>query len=474
MALTSKLDNLLGKSISEICDGLFHNSSSNHCAHFVSHVLGFDFPFDCKAFKGGNGTPANVRVHEIFSKCPNVGFWNDADLSKDLLVFVTEISNVDINEKKMINVPQKHIGIFSDGHVYHYSNSRNKVFKQSPDSFLRDFDASYSGIQALFFGTFPESDLHLNVHLNADLAPHGARFELIKSGTRWDAHPQGSADQKYYVGHETSNAPYIGLMMPVKRYYGPRYEATNYVDRYDHWANLLELTGYGESKNHFNVINTYDSAKFTFGFYQLAAHTANDNLILLFRQLLKLPEAEDYFPELKVFNGRVHRIDEDGGKTDLEVEMKTGPNKRRQLQLFMNYLNAKLNEHDTQEVLQSARLIHWSNNHASNRDTQVAVAIDILQHKMSTRYSRWYDLDAETDVVCALIADIHHQGRATREKVSAALKKQDKIKALIEINPNFSGRVDDLKTKLPEMIEKKKLGTHVYDAALNEFTLNGN
>jgi hypothetical protein len=469
MTLNSRLEGLVGKPISSICNGKFHDTSANHCAHFVSHVLNLDFSFDCKSFKGGDGTPANVRVHEIFAKCPNVGFWHKADTQRNLLVFVTKTSNVNLDAKKMINVPQKHIGIFSNGNVYHYSNSRNAVVKQTPDSFLSDFDASYSGNQSLFFGSIPGSDLHLNIHLDASSAPRGKRFDLKKSGKDWVAIPDGDHSQQFYVGRETSKAPYIGLMMPVALYYGHQYRAEDYSAEYDHWANLLELTGYGESKNFFNVINTYDSAKFTFGFYQLAAHTADDNLILLFHRLLKLPDAKEYFPELKLHNSRVHRVDEDGGMTDLEVEMPTGPGNRRQLQLFMNFLNAKLNQHDTQEVLQSARLIHWSNSSKLNRDVQVEVAVDILQHKMSERYNEWYDLDGETDVVCALIADIHHQGRATRKRVKAALQSHDKIAALVEINSNYSGRIDDLNEKLPQMMMKKKLGTHVYDAALNEF-----
>jgi hypothetical protein len=91
--------------------------------------------------------------------------------------------------------------------------------------------------------------------------------------------------------------------MPVSRYYGPRYDASDYRDSFDHWAVLLELIASNESKLYFNVINAYDSAAFTFGFFQLAAHTQNDNLVLLFRRLLQLPEAGDYFPSKRRRSG---------------------------------------------------------------------------------------------------------------------------------------------------------------------------
>ncbi len=201
----------------------------------------------------------------------------------------------------------------------------------------------------------------------------------------------------------------------------------------------------------------------------LAAHTANDNLILLFRALLQLPDAEDYFPELVRVNGRVHRRDENGSLTDLEVETPTGPGGRRQLQRFMKFLNARRLEHDRQEVLQSARVIHWAMQKASQRDLQVAVSNDILQRKMTNRYARWYDLDGESDVICAVIADIHHQGRASKSRVRAALAASDPLERLITINPNYTNRSRDLRDKIDAMIANNQLGTLRYDSGLNEF-----
>ena len=467
--LLNSLEASLGKNISQICDGRFHNKETNHCAHYVSHLAGFDFSFNCKEFKGGNGSPANIRVHEIFSECPKVGNWSDADLTREQLVFVTKVSNVDVTNKKMTNVPQKHIGIFADGLVYHYSNSRDEVVKWTPEKFLETFDRIYSGKQGLFFGALPGSDLELTVRPTAVMVSRGIGFDLLKEERQWYASPDSNVNKHFYVGNETKNGNYIGLFMRPSEYYGPIYRAADYHDRYDHWSQLMELTGYCESKNRFNLINTYDSAKFTFGFYQLAAHTANDNLILLFRELMRLTNAANYFPELTMCDGHLHRIDEDGSLTDLEVESATGPGGRRQLQRFMDFLNAKRLKHDIQEVLQSARIIHWANEDSAQRDLQVKIANEILQTKMTQRYARWYDLDGRSDTICALIADIHHQGRATKKKVKAALRSNDPVEKLITINPRYTGRIADLRKKLAEMTDSGQLGRKTYNVGLNEF-----
>ncbi|MFA0813029.1 hypothetical protein [Microbulbifer epialgicus] len=466
--LQEKLETSLGKNISQICGNKFHSPSDNHCAHFVSHILELDFPFNCKNYSGGNSDPANVRVQEIFPKCPKVGKWEDANKEITHLVFVTKIDNVDIARKKIRNVPQKHIGIFNKGYIYHYSNANKRVEKVSPRDFLKEFDRKYSGKQGLFFGTLPEIDLLLNIKPASNIKNKIA-FNLEKNGRKWLASEKNDSGNKFYIGHETSKGNYIGLFSKTDEYYGPKYCAKDYYGQYDHWSQIMELIGYCESKNYFNIINTYDSAKFTFGFFQFAAHTPNDNLILLIKSLYDLPKFNDYFPELEMHDGKLYRTKSDGGRTNLEIEMESGPRNRRQLQYFMNYLNAKLRDHDTQEVLQSARLIHWSNNDIEARNLQVDTANNILQKKMQSRYSRWYNLDGEKDVICALVADIHHQGRASKAKVKLALKSKNKIDRLININQNYQGRISDLKNILGRMVDNGQLGKKVYDAGLNEF-----
>jgi hypothetical protein len=142
-----------GLHIKKICGNGFESESANHCAHFVNHVLDLDFGYDCKQHKGGSDAGANIRVHETFAKCPKVGKWADkGDSIKKCLAFITYTSSVKIGEKKMANRPKKHVGIYCDGNIWHYSNSKNKVVKQTPEQFAKH----YSGSQfSVFYGTFP-------------------------------------------------------------------------------------------------------------------------------------------------------------------------------------------------------------------------------------------------------------------------------------------------------------------------------
>src|ERR1044072_658956 len=127
------LEALLGKSITDLCGNRFHDSNANHCAHFVSHALGFTFSFNCAEYLGGKKEGANIRVHELFAQCPRVGWWEDADEKCDQLVFVIRRDAVDLSRKKMQNIPQKHVGIYSDGMGYHYSDARGRGGEQKPD-----------------------------------------------------------------------------------------------------------------------------------------------------------------------------------------------------------------------------------------------------------------------------------------------------------------------------------------------------
>ena len=473
--LKSKLEASLGKSIENICPNKFHDLSSNHCAHYVSHMAALEFSYHCREFKGGNKQPGNIRVHETFAQCPLVGKWTNANKSINQLVFVTRKNNVNIPAKDMGNIPQKHIGIYCDGHIYHYSNTPDKVVKWTPKKFLDTFQAVYAGDQGLFFGTFPESDLELAVDLSGTSIASNIAFKLERDSKNWSATAlSGSDTNKYFVGREFSktSAGYHGLFIPGAKYYGPKYNPEDYLNELDHWAYLIDATAFCESASFMNLINTYDRAKFTFGFYQLAAHTPNDNLILLFRELTKLVNAKNYFPELEMRNGKLHRIDEDGGFTNLEQEFKTGPNGARQLQLFMNYLNAKRWEFDEQEVLQAARLMHWTKNDPEFRALQVGVANSILQRKLSRTYHNRYNLHGRSDIICTIIADIHHQGRGSVTTVRNALAAADPREALLSVNnAKWSERNKTLRKKIKalEADGSNKFGKMKYDASNNEF-----
>ena len=150
MITQAQLNALVGKSIGQICPNGFTSNADNHCAHFVSHVLGYTFGVTCQMMGRPNGPGANLRVQEIFPRCAKVGVWSlrPATLSA-CLVFITRAANVNLATKVMANVPRKHIGIFLGGFVWHYSNSQHKVVRQTPAQFSLHYPAPDN---AMFYG----------------------------------------------------------------------------------------------------------------------------------------------------------------------------------------------------------------------------------------------------------------------------------------------------------------------------------
>jgi hypothetical protein len=142
----------LGKSIAQICARGFTGANENHCAHFVSHVLGFEFGLTCGDMQQGTGPKASIRVHQVFHRCAAVGKWEDLKALNQCLVFITAAGNVHLSSKTMDNVPRKHVGILTDGLIFHYSNSQQKVVNQTPDQFKTHYSAPDN---ALFWGQIP-------------------------------------------------------------------------------------------------------------------------------------------------------------------------------------------------------------------------------------------------------------------------------------------------------------------------------
>ncbi len=143
---------LLGKNIGDICSfSIGKDNSKNHCAHFVGHVMGYEFAETCKNFtfkdRQASGKGATIRVEKIFNSCTERGPWTDrpAHLAS-CLIFVTISSNVTHvgNEVAMRTAPQKHVGIFSGGLVWNYSNTQKKVVAESELIFIDKFTRVYA------------------------------------------------------------------------------------------------------------------------------------------------------------------------------------------------------------------------------------------------------------------------------------------------------------------------------------------
>jgi hypothetical protein len=467
------LESFLGKNIEQLCGNGFHDANANHSAHFVSHALGFNFSFNCREYLGGEAVGANIRVHELFAHCPRVGWWEDADKKANLLVFVIRRDAVDLARKKMQNIPRKHIGIFAGGWIYHYNNSRDRVVKQRPEEFKNRFQALYAGDQALFFGTFPSSTLLTPETKTATAPADDYTFEVRLEGRVWHGRRSDvPGSEAFSIGLEVVEGAKKrrGLCLPTQSYYGPVYKAEDYSG-IGHWAYLLDVTGYCESRNRFNLVNTCDRAQFTFGFYQLPAHTPRDNLILFFRAALLDEEFQKLFPDLELRAGKVMRIGADGAAVDLEEHVYDAKRREYELKHFMRYLNPQVTTIDHEEVLNSARLVWWANESDECARMQVAVASEILRRKFAERYVEWYELDGELDTVCAIIADIHHQGRGTKEQVLDALSSDDVEDTLLRIGKkDHAQRIAELRRRILKWTAAGIMGDRRYRAELNEFT----
>jgi hypothetical protein len=205
------------------------------------------------------------------------------------------------------------------------------------------------------------------------------------------------------------------------------------------WAHFIWPTVVAESAGgHHLLINSYDRARFTFGFYQLAAHTPADNLILLFRELLTLSQAPDYFPDLVLHNGKVHRREGDTLKSLEIVTNVLRPNGKYEDQIvgFMSYLNPDTVTAGDAEAINGAKLMHWLLNDPDAVAASVRVALTILRRKVKSQATT-YKLTGKDPRLAIWVSDIRHQGRGTPDQIKAALASSNtvdgKMAALREI-----------------------------------------
>lgn len=145
------LADFLGKRIDQICPfSIGKDHSANHCAHFVSHVMGYEFATTCKNYtvadKQRPEKGASIRVDEIFNTTPKLGLWTERPTAlASHLIFVTNSGNMIRNgvRPRMSTGPRKHIGIFVGGFVWHYGNKADKVTKDPLRLFMSKFERLY-------------------------------------------------------------------------------------------------------------------------------------------------------------------------------------------------------------------------------------------------------------------------------------------------------------------------------------------
>ena len=145
------LADAVGKHISHFCSfDLGQQNGENHCAHLVSHLLGYEFANTCKNRtwdeKKRPEKGAAIRVNEIFNRCTVRGLWSTrpAHLAS-CLIFVTHASNMTEagHVLTMHASNKKHIGIYISGSVWHYSNTKNQVVQNSETDFVQTFNRAY-------------------------------------------------------------------------------------------------------------------------------------------------------------------------------------------------------------------------------------------------------------------------------------------------------------------------------------------
>ncbi len=287
--------------------------------------------------------------------------------------------------------------------------------------------------------------------------------QVLNNGrTAYSAELIGSDEPKFLVGYSTKYFDNFGIYN-ANLVANLSYKAADFTTKYGFWAQFIAPTAKAESVNSYLCLNTYDRAQFTFGFMQFAAHVPNGDFVQYLKKMLQLPDAQAYFPRLRLKNDRIFYKDtQTGTLSQLESDDSTKG--------LMEYFNPSLKEVDNQELICAARLIHWTATKADARTAQVAHSIEMFKSNMK-QYHKRFGLDGAPAKVCFMVCDILHQGRGTNDRIAYALNtKKDYEKAYKNLcsigEANYKSRINTVKaeiTKLATAFNKK------YNAEKNSF-----
>jgi hypothetical protein len=278
--------------------------------------------------------------------------------------------------------------------------------------------------------------------------------QVRKDAKKWFAKVDGGAE--FVVGQEFKFGSRLGLFNSADPI-GPFYKGTEWEGDFGLWARMLEPTAAAEGEGSLVALNTWDGARFTFGFVQFAAHTPNENFVLLLRKLLALPLAARYFPDLSLAGGRIRHAT----KGALETSASTAA-----LQDYFNPTSAAI---DQDEVGRAGRLIHWTRADPAARRVQVETAVEKMKAYLLRRAA---DIEGLLDVPCFLCFDIALQGRAQSyaKQVVPALKSQNPENALLEIGADkYPGRIKALQREIKRLRDAGVLGRNRYAKASQGF-----
>lgn len=283
-------------------------------------------------------------------------------------------------------------------------------------------------------------------------------FEIIREGASWFASTQG---ERFFVGNRARFQGRVGLMN-LRDQSSPIYDPAEYTSTFGHWAHFIAPTVKAESRGHFNCLNTYDRAGFTFGFLQFAAHVADGDFVKFFRALLQLDERTAYFPDLELRDGRIVQPT-DNGVVRLETATSTEALKR--------YLNPSGGEVENREVLSAARFVHWCSHSKAHREVQVKVGVDTVRQKLRTAHNK-INLDGRSDKVCFVVMDILHQGRGTFNAMKQIIQNNNDAVAfgkLLTIGASsFPERIETIRAEVARLEAAGHFGTRKYSGASND------
>lgn len=288
-------------------------------------------------------------------------------------------------------------------------------------------------------------------------------FALSQAGSSHFGQVIGTNQPKFLIGREVGYQGNEGLANSTVAE-GLVYRATDYTAAHKFWAHFIQPTAQAESKCSFVCLNTYDRARFTFSFMQFAAHEPNGDFVRYFKKLLALPNAAEYFPKLAVQNNRIFYRESSGTLTQLENDAST--------EGLMTYLNPTLSQVENQELVCSARMVHWATNDAAHRKLQVETAIALFKENMKS-YAASYNLDGYTDKVCLAVCDIRHQGRASSKNIINALNTggnhEKAFNNLMQLGlPKYEERIKTVRAEVKKLVDTGIFGKK-YKQATNEF-----
>jgi hypothetical protein len=148
------LDVYLRMNINDMCSNCY--IPDNNCAHFVGHALNLSFgSVTCKMMSKGTDPGVCIRAQEIYNNCLTVGFWADRpSYATNCLAFISS-GGLD-KENCMVNVPTKHVGIFSNGLIYHHAGRgiAGKVRTDKPEKWIAYMGYPKTSTK-MYFGLLP-------------------------------------------------------------------------------------------------------------------------------------------------------------------------------------------------------------------------------------------------------------------------------------------------------------------------------